>query len=1156
VAWLVGSLPAARPVRLVAAVALLCAAVVVAVSLPSAQVRVGGGAPAAVTVPSGPQLPIAPLAAVGPISAVLGRDSAAYRVGDLTATNAEQDMRAQFSSRGVTVVSGRLRLGIALDGYGYAGASGEVAPLAPVKPTEQANRVVYAYGALREWWANGPAGLEQGFTVSSRPGAGTGPLMFSLRLSGNVRARLGTGGLYLSGPGGALAYDDLAATDARGRPLPARFALRGGQALIYVDDRGADYPVRVDPLVEQSGELISADGTPSGEFGRSVAVSGNTVAVAADNQTVGSVEGEGAVYVFVEPPTGWAELMTQTAELVPSWRPPPWSATTGYLNPPALGYTLAMSGTTIVASSTLTCNKWGPTSQSPCLNRGAAYVFVEPPTGWSGVLHQSALLTASNLSPSTAQLAAGSLGYSVAVSGGTVVVGAVDQHVTCASDVGCPPGGVTLQGEVYVFDEPAGGWSGTVTQSAELTPPHGAADLPAFGNNGAVAVSGGTIVVGAGDEAYVFDEPAAGWSGLPTYDAQLTGPSGAGYEGSISVAVSGSSVAVGVPAQTVGSNTDQGAVFVYNEPTAGWSGALAPAAELTASDGTQGGYFGGALAMSGSTIVSEQRGGPGGLSYAYLFSEPATGWSGQLTESSELVASNERVGDEFGADVALSCTTVVVGATTHRRLGSNASQGSAYVFESTTTPNTDDQGTLAAVSAMTRLGPSRPLDGARPVRAAPRSGVPASGATCPLDVTVTPLEPLPVRAGLALHSQPYAPSQYPVDFVQGKAGVERCESGCVDLKVTVSNPLTQQPVKGATVNATISEVGTSVVSGKQSVCAVNELGTTNLACGLSIIGSSSDWQTDGEGNVYLRYWAPGVVEPTSTLLKLVARTTCSKLACPTGQMVGPGQEKLSISPDLAYTHNGSLSKDQVEALGEWARGGNGFTKTLEKVTQTNTVLKLAIKVLEHNELLEEEVVKRLEVVEQAEPLALVIDVIDLLTALGERSAMVAEFFYATDLDAVGLGADPTERAAVSFPSLNFSRLLVNFGVAAPFHFGVAGAWWDLANTLRQIDQADHGPIFVDHHSIPHDRVDMSDWGLKLKVWEVSTCDPSAGYCTPGYSNDPGSSTVLRAGIKPVLCLDLVLTYNGYYYTDFPFETSYDAIAWEQTQWNLQGLVRG
>ena len=81
---------------------------------------------------------------------------------------------------------------------------------------------------------------------------------------------------------------------------------------------------------------------------------------------------------------------------------------------------------------------------------------------------------------------------------------------------------------MYVFDQPAGGWSGTLTQSAELTPPSGATDPASFGNSGALAVSGGTIVVGAGDAAYVFEEPTGGWSGLPTYNAELTAPSGAG----------------------------------------------------------------------------------------------------------------------------------------------------------------------------------------------------------------------------------------------------------------------------------------------------------------------------------------------------------------------------------------------------------------------------------------------------------------------------------------------------------------------------------------------------------------------------------------------------------------------------------------------------
>ncbi len=650
--------------RLLALAAIVCVAMVIAIVLPLRAVQFGGAGPSAAQ--AGPSLATVPLGAVGPISAVLGRDLPGYRVTGLATTNAEQDLRATFSSSGVTVVSGGLRLGIALDGYGYAGAPGtapRLSPLTGVAPVARANRVLYAHGALNEWWANGPAGLEQGFTVSSAPGVGTGPLTLSLALSGNVQARLagGGGGLYLAGPGGALRYDDLAATDARGRSLPARFALYGGHALIEVDDQGATYPVRVDPLVQQSGELISSGGTPSGYFGRSVAVSGNTVAVAADNQTVGSSEEAGAVYVFVEPAGGWSELGAQSAELVAS----------GTKNPPGLGWALAMSGATVVATSIVTCNKAGPTVFSPCLNKGAAYVFQEPGGGWSGVLHQNAVLTSSNLSAPSHQLAGGDFGASAAISGGTIVVGALDQHV-----------GPTLQVVWYVFQQPGGGWSGDLTQSAELTVPSGAPNESSY--NEAVAVSAGTIVVGAWqDGAFVFQEPSGGWSGLPGYAAKLTGPPGAGIDdlGS-SVAVSGGTVALGAPAQTVGPNADQGAVFVYNEPAAGWSGTSSPAAELTASDGTGDSSFGSAVAASGSSIaVGEQDRSPGSLSHVYLFTEPAAGWSGPETESSELAASNEAVTDAFASDVALSCGTVVVGAAGHHRLGNFAGpEGAAYVF--------------------------------------------------------------------------------------------------------------------------------------------------------------------------------------------------------------------------------------------------------------------------------------------------------------------------------------------------------------------------------------------------------------------------------------------------------------------------------------------
>ena len=122
----------------------------------------------------------------------------------------------------------------------------------------------------------------------------------------------------------------------------------------------------------------------------------------------------------------------------------------------------------------------------------------------------------------------------------------------------------------------------------------------------------------------------------------------------------------------------------------------------------------------------------------YLFSEPAAGWSGHLTESSELVASNEAVTDAFGSDIALSCTTVAVGAPGHHRLGSFAgAQGSAYVFAPPTTTGADGGPATAAAHSTTAASDSG--------RAHFPSGLAASGATpassaCALlvtDVTAT-----------------------------------------------------------------------------------------------------------------------------------------------------------------------------------------------------------------------------------------------------------------------------------------------------------------------------------------------------------------------------------------------------------------------------------
>ena len=73
------------------------------------------------------------------------------------------------------------------------------------------------------------------------------------------------------------------------------------------------------------------------------------------------------------------------------------------------------------------------------------------------------------------------------------------------------------------------------------------------------------------------------------------------YFGS-SVSISGNTVVVGAPDDTVGSNNQQGAAYVFTEPGSGWAN-MTQTAKLTASDGAAGDYFGHSVSISGNTVV-------------------------------------------------------------------------------------------------------------------------------------------------------------------------------------------------------------------------------------------------------------------------------------------------------------------------------------------------------------------------------------------------------------------------------------------------------------------------------------------------------------------------------------------------------------------------
>ena len=130
-----------------------------------------------------------------------------------------------------------------------------------------------------------------------------------------------------------------------------------------------------------------------------------------------------------------------------------------------------------------------------------------------------------------------------------------------------------------------------------------------------------------------------------------------------SVAVSGSTAVVGAPF----SNSGTGAAYVFRRSGASW----AQQAELTATGAATDDEFGTSVALSGSTAVVGAPFGNSGTGAAYVFRRSGAGWAQQA----ELTAADGAGGDFFGYSVALSRSTVLVGA-----FGKNTATGAAYVF--------------------------------------------------------------------------------------------------------------------------------------------------------------------------------------------------------------------------------------------------------------------------------------------------------------------------------------------------------------------------------------------------------------------------------------------------------------------------------------------
>jgi hypothetical protein len=378
-------------------------------------------------------------------------------------------------------------------------------------------------------------------------------------------------------------------------------------------DSGAVYIFRRSGTAWLQEAYLKASNTGTDDFfGRSVALSGDTLAVGAQhedsaaqgvdgNQDDNSATDSGAVYIFRRSGTAWL----QEAYLKAS--------NTGAGD--SFGTSVALSGDTLAVGAqhedSAAQGVDGNQDDNSATGSGAVYVFRRSDTAWL----QEAYLKASNTG------ALDFFGFSVALSGDTLVIGAYQEDSMAQGvDGNQADNTASNSGAAYVFRRSGTAWLQEAYLKASNTD---AADR--FGLS--VALSGDTLAVGAQHEdsaaqsvdgnqddnsatdsgaVYIFRRSGTAW----LQEAYLKATNTSAGDSFASVALSGDTLAVGAvyedsAAQGVDGNqdddsaADSGAVYIFRRSGTAWL----QEAYLKASSTSPGDYFGARVALSGDTLA-------------------------------------------------------------------------------------------------------------------------------------------------------------------------------------------------------------------------------------------------------------------------------------------------------------------------------------------------------------------------------------------------------------------------------------------------------------------------------------------------------------------------------------------------------------------------
>ncbi len=281
-------------------------------------------------------------------------------------------------------------------------------------------------------------------------------------------------------------------------------------------------------------------------------------------------------------------------------------------------------------------------------NVGAAYVFRFDGTEWS----EEQKLTAFDADGGD------DYGYSVAISGDTIIVGANRDDLP----------GLSRAGSAYVYRFVTGSWE----HEDHLTADDAAGD-DRFGSS--VAIDGDTLVVGATHDddglsnagaGYVFTRSGTVWTQQDKLIADM--PTGSSPHLGRSASIDGDVVVLGAWQDAPRGQFTVGAAYVFRFDGDTWP----QEQKLTASDAADFSQFGQAVSISGTAIgvgaPREHAEGPSDSGAVYFYRWNGVSWE----EEDKVKATDAQSNDQLGWSISLAGESAVIGTGT--------SSSNAYLF--------------------------------------------------------------------------------------------------------------------------------------------------------------------------------------------------------------------------------------------------------------------------------------------------------------------------------------------------------------------------------------------------------------------------------------------------------------------------------------------